>query len=57
MSCLTEAEVAATAAAATTIAASHDAADQEECLACWRRDNKVRIDILLAKLFGNVEAQ
>lgn len=54
---LAAAEVATAAAAATAIAAGHDATHEEDGLARWRRDHKVRVDILLAKLFRDVEPE
>lgn len=54
---LAAAEVATAAAAATAIATGYDTAHQEEGLAGRRRDHKVRVDILLAKLFRNVQTQ
>lgn len=54
---LAAAEVATAAAAATAVAAGHDAAHQEDGLAGRRRDHKVRVDILLAKLFRDVQTQ
>lgn len=48
---------AAAEAAATTVAAGDEAAHDEHRLAGRRRDHKVRINILLAKLLGNVQAQ
>lgn len=54
---LAAAEVATAAAAATAIATGHDAAHQEDGLAGRRRDHKVRVDILLAKLFRDVQTE
>lgn len=52
---LATAEVAAAAATATTVAAGDDTADQDKGLARRGRDHEVCVDILLAKLFGDVQ--
>lgn len=55
---LAAAEVATAAeTAAAAIATGHDGAHKEEGLACGRSDHKVGVDILLAKLLGNVQSQ
>lgn len=54
---LTATEVTATTAATTTVATGCDAAHQEKSLTCRGRDHKVRVHVLLAKLFGDVEAE
>lgn len=45
---------AATEATTAAIASCHDGAHDEHSLAGWRRDHEVGVDILFAKLFGNV---
>lgn len=54
---LAAAEVTAATAAATTVAPGYDAAYQEECLTRRRRDHEVGVDILFAKLLGNVQPE
>lgn len=51
-----EVEAAAEAAAAA-ITSRNQAADNEHCLAGRRGDHKVRVDILFAKLFRDVQTQ
>lgn len=51
------AEVTAATTATATIATGDDTANQEDCLARRRRDHEVCVDILLAKLFGDVQPQ
>lgn len=54
---LAAAEVAATAATTTAIAARDDTAYEEDGLACGRCDHEVCVDILLTKLFGDIQPE
>lgn len=52
---LATAEVTAAAATTATVATGDDTADQDKGLARRRRDHEVCVDILFAKLFGDVQ--
>lgn len=52
-----KAEVTATAATAATITSGDNTTNHKQCLARRRRNNKVRIDVLFAKLFRNVQSE
>lgn len=54
---LAAAEVTAATATTAAVATGDDTANQEDCLARRRRDHEVCVDILLAKLFGDVQPQ